>query len=116
VLHVRHEGRSENQVDRTLAKHLIGDVNVAALGITCDRLHGRPKNRGDFQAEIRKAPYSSTCSLELEHSYVAIARHKSLVSPTLRQRLCGGRPRKRAEALDLTIPPTPSAVANEVIE
>ena len=35
-------GISENQVDRTLAKNLVGDVNVAAFGVTGVWLHRQP--------------------------------------------------------------------------
>jgi hypothetical protein len=42
VLEVRHEAGGIDQVDRTVAEDLIGDVNVAALGVSGSRQHVAP--------------------------------------------------------------------------
>ena len=39
MLHVRHEKRSDNQVDRTFTKHLVGDVDVTTFGVKRIWLH-----------------------------------------------------------------------------
>jgi len=41
ILYIRYETGNQNQIDRTFAKCLIGDMNIAALGILGNRLHGR---------------------------------------------------------------------------
>jgi hypothetical protein len=42
IFDVRHKPRNHYGVDWTLAKHLVGDMNIAALGIQCVRQHDRP--------------------------------------------------------------------------
>jgi hypothetical protein len=39
VLNVRNEARNEDEIDRALTEHLIGHVNVAALGVAGLGLH-----------------------------------------------------------------------------
>ena len=41
VLHVGDEWRGQNHIHRAAAKHLIGDMNLAALGILGNGLHFR---------------------------------------------------------------------------
>src|SRR5207237_6708872 len=50
--HVRDQARDEDEIERAFAGHLIGDVHVAAQGITCLRLHRHilthtPRHRPD---------------------------------------------------------------------
>ena len=41
MLDVRHERRSKDYVDRVVGKHLVSNMDVAALGVTGVRLNGQ---------------------------------------------------------------------------
>jgi hypothetical protein len=56
VVDMRDEARRHHQVDRTFAEHLVGDVDLAALGVTgSGRLHRSPRAEG---AQLPREYYS----------------------------------------------------------
>ena len=62
ILDVRYEAWNHDQIDRAIAKRLIGDVNVAALGVLRNRLHGRlPLARISWRLRLRVRTIANKC-------------------------------------------------------
>jgi len=81
MLYVRDETRNEDQIDRPLAKRLISEVNVAALGIVRLGLH-RPASRERALAARgrRKRDVDLTLNIPVDGTFTGRFAHPTFLA------------------------------------